>query len=114
METSTYGLELVAARIATDLVIEWRYKLRMLSIVLEDPSVMVGDNMSVVVDTILLSLALTKNTKCTVCEVIVWHIINFRHIDTNDNVADLCIKPLHMQFHKLCEEYLFRKPDTLK
>ena len=30
VETSTYGSELVAARIAVDLIVEWRYKLRML------------------------------------------------------------------------------------
>jgi hypothetical protein len=35
-ETSTCGSELVAARIAIDLVIEMRYKLRLLGVRLED------------------------------------------------------------------------------
>ena len=119
VETSTYGSELVAARIATDLIIEWRYKLRMLGIVLEDTSMLVGDNMSVVVNTTLPSSALKKKHQACnyhrIREAIAGRIIDFGHIDTNDNVADLCTKPLHgPQFNKLCEEYLFRKPDTLK
>jgi hypothetical protein len=36
VETSTYGSELVAARIAIDLIIEMRYKLRLLGVRLED------------------------------------------------------------------------------
>jgi hypothetical protein len=32
VETSTYGSELVAARIAIDLIIEMRYKLRLLGV----------------------------------------------------------------------------------
>ena len=119
VETSTYGSELVAARIATDLIIEWRYKLRMLGIVLEDTSMLVGDNMSVVVNTTLPSSALKKKHQACnyhrIREAIAGRIITFGHIDTNDNVADVCTKPLNgPQFHKLCEEYLFRKPDALK
>jgi hypothetical protein len=119
VETSTYGSELVAARIATDLVIEWRYKLRMLGIKLERTSLMVGDNMSVVVNTTLPSSALKKKHQACnyhrVREAIAGGIIDFGHIDTNDNVADICTKPLAgPQFTKLCEEYLFRKPNALK
>ena len=60
VETSTYGPELVAARIAIDLIVEWRYKLQMLGIQIEESSYLVGDNMSVVINTILPSLALKK------------------------------------------------------
>ena len=60
VETSTYGSELVAARVAADLLIEMRYKLRMLGVLIEDSSVMVGDNMSVVINTTLPSSALKK------------------------------------------------------
>jgi len=119
VETSTYGSELVAARIATDLIVEWRYKLRMLGVKLERTSLMVGDNMSVIVNTTLPSSALKKkhqacNYHC-VCEAIAGGIIDFGKIDTSDNVADICTKPLQgPQFHKLCDEYLFRKPNLLK
>jgi hypothetical protein len=47
VETSTYGSELVAARIAIDTIIEFRYKLRMLGIPIEGPALLLGDNMSV-------------------------------------------------------------------
>ena len=117
VETSTYGSEMVAARIATDLIIKWRYKLRMLGIVLENTSMLVGDNMSVVVNTTLPSSALKKKHQACnynhICEAIAR--CNIEHIDTNDNVADLCTTAVHgPMFNKLCEEYLFRKPDTLK
>ena len=35
VETLTYGSKLIVAYAATDLVIEWRYKLRMLGVTLE-------------------------------------------------------------------------------
>ena len=47
VETSTYGSELLAARTGTEMVIEVRYKLRMLGMGLEKISLMLGDNMSV-------------------------------------------------------------------
>ena len=60
METSTYGSELVAARIGTETVIEVRYKLRMLGMGLEKTSLMVGDNMSVILNTTISSSMLKK------------------------------------------------------
>ena len=117
VETSTYGAELVAARIATDLIIEWRYKLRMLGVALENTSYMVGDNMAVITNTTLpLSVLKKKHQACNyhrVREAVAARIIEFGHIDTHDNVADICTKPLPgPQFTKLTGEYLFRKPDA--
>ena len=60
VETSTYGSELVAARIATDLIIEVRYALRMLGINIEQTSTMYGDNLSVVLNTTIPSSVLKK------------------------------------------------------
>ena len=42
VETATYGSELVAARIATELVMEVRYQLRMLGVPLEGPGLLLG------------------------------------------------------------------------
>ena len=65
METSTYGAELVAAKMAVDLIIEIRYKLRMLGVVLEETSVLLGDNMSVILNTTIPSSSLKKkNLAC--------------------------------------------------
>jgi hypothetical protein len=51
VETSTYGSELVASRIATELILEIRYMLRSLEAALNGSALMLGDNMSVVLNT---------------------------------------------------------------
>ncbi len=43
VETSTYGSELVASRIATELILEVRYMLRSLGVALDGPTLMLGD-----------------------------------------------------------------------
>ena len=48
VETSTYGSEFTAARIAVDQIIYLRHTLRMLGVPLLGPSVMFGDNKAVV------------------------------------------------------------------
>ena len=112
IETSTYGLELVAARIATDLVIEMRYKLRMLGIKLEEFSVMVGDNIAVVINTTSPSSTLKKKHQACnyhrVREAIAAGFICFGYITTHVNLADVCTKPLGSEaFHSLLKEYMF-------
>jgi hypothetical protein len=51
VETSTYGSELVASMVATELILEVRYMLRSLGVALDEPALMLGDNMSVVLNT---------------------------------------------------------------
>ena len=114
VETSTYGSELVAGRIATDLLIEMRYKMRMLGVPLEDSSVMVGDNMSVVLNTRLPSSNLKKKCQAVnyhrIREAIAAGFTKFGHIDTKLNVADICTKPLPgTDFHLHTGRYLFRR-----
>jgi hypothetical protein len=60
VETSTYGSELVAARIV-DLIIEMRYKLRLLGVRLE-ANRDAGDNMSVVLNTTIPSSSLKETS----------------------------------------------------
>ena len=48
VETATYGSEFVAARIATDQILDLRITLRSLGVPLDGPSYMFGDNQSVV------------------------------------------------------------------
>jgi len=108
VETSTYGSELVAGRIAIDLIVEIRYKMRMLGILLEDTSVLVGDNMAVVINTTLPSSALKKKHQACnyhrVCEAIAAGYIS---------LVTICTKPLGtMQFHALIVQYMFRRPLT--
>ena len=63
VETSTYGSELVAARIATELIMEMRYKLRMLGTPILGSAALYGDNQSVVLNTTVPSSALKKKIK---------------------------------------------------
>jgi hypothetical protein len=60
VETSTYGSELVASRVATDLAIEFRYNIRMMGFVLVGPVNMFGDNQAVILNTTIPSSQLKK------------------------------------------------------
>jgi hypothetical protein len=51
VETSTYGSELVASRIATEFIIEVKFLLRSLGVLLDGPALVLGDNMSMVLNT---------------------------------------------------------------
>jgi len=118
VESSTYGSELVASRIAVELIISLRYFISMLGCQLEPSSLLLGDNMSVVLNTTIPSSALKKkHLACNyhkVRESIAAKFINFAHIRSEDNMADLLTKPLSRpKFEKLTSESLFRKPKTV-
>jgi hypothetical protein len=61
VETSTYGSELVASKIATELILEVRFILRSLGVMLDGRTLMLGDNMSLVSNTSVPSRDLKKN-----------------------------------------------------
>jgi hypothetical protein len=115
VETSTYGSELVAARIATDLIIETRYNLRMLGVPLDGPALLLGDNSAVVINTSVPSSQLKKkHQSCAyhrVREAVAGGILRFAHIPSRDNAADCLTKPLNNDlFHNCVALYLFRLP----
>jgi hypothetical protein len=60
VETSSYRSELVASRVATELILEVGYMLRSLGVALDGPALMLGDNMSVVLKTTVPSSVLKK------------------------------------------------------
>ena len=113
--TSTYGSELVAAWIATELIIEVRYNLRMLGVKIDGPAWMLGDNQSVIMNTTIPSSGpKTKHNAIAyhrVMEAIAGRIIQFNHIKSEQNYADVLTKPLPgAKFHPLIKELLFRNP----
>ena len=115
VETSTYGAELIATRVAVEMIIAWRYNLRMLGMKLEEESYMLGDNMAVVLNTTIPSSILKKkNQSCNwhkVREAIAAGFIVYGHIKSEENVADICTKPLGgAAIRKITSKYLFRKP----
>ena len=98
VETSTYGSELVAGKIATEMIMEFRYKLRMLGIPVDGPSILLGDNLSMVKNCTLPSSTLKKRHNALayhrVREAVAAKVIMLGHCSTNDNLADCLTKAL--------------------
>jgi len=113
VETSTYGSELVAARIATELSMELRYQLRMLGVGIQGPTIMYGDNQSVVISTTTPSSTLKKRHNALayhrVREAVAADIISFRFIRSALNWADILTKPLAPgPFYSLLKQMLMK------
>ena len=118
VESSTYGSELVASRIAVETLMSLRYFITMLGCQLEPSSLMLGDNMAVVLNTTIPSSALKKKHQACnyhkVRESIAAGFIRFAHIRSEENLADILTKPLaHTLFQQLTTECLFRRPLTV-
>ena len=113
VETSTYGSELVASRIATEMVMEYRFALRSLGVEVDGPALMLGDNNAVVLNTTLPSSQLKKKHQAIsyhrVREAIAARIIEFHHIPSWANYGDVMTKPVSSQvFHSMVKPILFR------
>jgi len=98
VESSTYGSELVAARMAVEMAIEMRYKLRMLGANVVGPTVMFCDNMSVVLNCSLPTSALRKKHNAIayhkVRQAIAAGIVEIIHVPSAENLADPLTKAL--------------------
>jgi hypothetical protein len=119
VETSTYGSELVASRIATELILEVRFMLRSLGVDLDGPTLMLGDNMSVVLNTSVPSSVLKKKHNAIayhrVREAIAAKVMRFAYVKSDENVSDILTKPLsNEKFHYLVKNWLFRVPEIKK
>jgi len=117
VETSSFGSELVAVRIAVEIAMEYRYALRMLGVEIDGPCQMFGDNNSVILNTTLPSSQLKKKHNSVayhaVQEAIAGNIVKFNHIRSEENYADVMTKPLPaMTFHRLIRTLLFARTGT--
>lgn len=107
----------MAGRQAVDLIIEYRYNLRMLGVPIDGPALMLGDNQSVVLNTTTPSSALKKK-HCAIAyhrirEAIAAGIVSFAHIPSAENPADCLTKPLgNEKFHECVRPFLFRTPSN--
>ena len=115
VETSTYGSELVAARIATELILEYRNTLRMMGVEPDGPGLLLGDNNSVVLNcTMPNSVLKKKHAACNyhrVREAIASGAVSFAHIPSEMNYADILTKPLTgSPYMNLVKLLLFRAP----
>jgi hypothetical protein len=98
VETSTYGAELVALRIAVEIIMEFRYKLRMMGISIEGVSQVFCDNRSVVLSTTLPSNMLKKKHNAIayhwIREAVAARIVDICCIAGTENIADILTKPI--------------------
>jgi hypothetical protein len=112
VETSTYGSELVAMRIALEALLDLRYTLRMLGIGFEETSTLLSDNQSIIVNTQLPTSNLKKKHnavayhKCR--EAVAARIIRTGHINGISNIADILTKPLGpAEYYRYLHDLLF-------
>ena len=98
METSTYGSEIVALRIAIEMIEGLRYKLRMMGVPIEGACKVFCDNSSVVMNTTRPESPLRKKAN-SICyhkarEAIAGGWIQIGKEPTESNIADLLTKLL--------------------
>ena len=96
VETATYGSEFVAARIATEQIIDLRQTLRYLGVPVEGSAYMFGDNQSVITSSTLPHSKLSKRHNALayhrVREAIAAKVLKFYFISGKQNPADLLSK----------------------
>ena len=112
VESSTFGSEFVALRVARDLIVSLRYKLRMFGVPLDGPTDVMCDNKGVVNNTSLPQSTLGKKHNAVnyhvVREAAEAGILRVGKEDTETNLADLLTKILGWQRrHKLLPYILY-------
>jgi hypothetical protein len=98
VETSTFGSEFVAMKVATETLRGLRYKLRMMGIPLSGPSYVFGDNQSVLCNTTAPESMLKKKSNAIayhcVGEAVAMEEIITAYEPTDTNIGDLMTKAL--------------------
>ena len=101
IESSTYGAEFVAARIAIEKILEYTYKCCMLVIRMDDPAILLIDNKSVVINSTLPSSTLKKKHNAIayhkVQKAIAAGFVKVAYMHTKHNRSDILTKPLGPQ-----------------
>jgi hypothetical protein len=96
IETSTFGSEFVALKIATELIQGLRYKLRMMGVPIEGPTRVKCDNMSVVNNTTAPESMLKKKSNAIayhyVREAVASNVIRISYEPSKSNLADVLTK----------------------
>ena len=118
VETATYGSEFVAARTATEQIMDLRYTLRMFGVPLDGPAWLFGDNQSVVTSSTIPHSTLSKRWNALsyhrVREAVAAGYLRFHFIDSKQNPADILTKPLdHASAWPFIDTLLFRKGETM-
>ncbi len=112
VETSTYNSELIGSRIAAELVMEYCYALRSLGVEIDGPTLMLGDNNAVVLNTTLSFSQRKKKHQAIsyhrVRKAIAAGILGFRRIPSWSNYADVMTKSVSAHtFYSFIKPILF-------
>jgi hypothetical protein len=98
VETSTFGSEYIALKIATEMLDAFRYKLRMFGIPIDRPSNVFCDNQSVVTNSTVPESTLKKKHNAIayhrVRESVAAGAIRIAYVQSKSNNADILTKPL--------------------
>lgn len=113
VESSTYGAELVAGRIATEMAIEFRYIFRMLGVPIDGPVLLLGDNKGMIQKFSMLISQLKKKHNAIayhrIRECVAANIVKLGHVSSEQNYADICTKALNgPKIYGLSKDLLFR------
>ena len=104
VESSTFGSELVAMRIAKDMLVALRYKLRMFGVPIDGPADVYCDNQGVVLNVSKPESTLNKKHNAinyhAVREAVAAQILRVGKEDTEWNLADLMTKVLTVDRRK--------------
>lgn len=112
VESSTYGSELVAMRIAIENLLGLRYKLRMMGMDVEKCSTLLGDNNSVIVNTQLPSSSIKKKHNSVAFhkarEAVAAGYVRTGHINSTENPSDVLTKAVSpTEFYRLTGPILY-------
>ena len=95
------------------MIIKFQYKLRMLSVPVDEPALLLGDNQSMIMSsTVPSSVLKKKHNSCAyhrIREAISAKIMRFSYMSSLRNVADILTKPVGNEiFHTLTKPMLFQ------
>jgi hypothetical protein len=112
VESATYGSEFVAARLATDQMMDLRYTLRMLGAPIDGKSYMFGDNQSILMSSTIPHSSLNKRHNALsyhrVQEAVASDVLWFFYVKSTKNPADVLTKFCgHSMFWPLIKLFLF-------
>ena len=119
VETATYGSEFVAARIATEQIVDMRMCIRELGAPVLDESWMLGDNESVIKSSTIPSSVLNRRHNALsfhcVRSWISKGVLKFCHVSGKENISDILTKLLgFQQLWPIIEPLLFWRGETLQ
>ena len=119
VETATYGSEFVAARHATEQILDHRITLRYLGVPIREHTYMFGDNESVVGSSVRIDAKLHKRHTALsfhrVREAIAAGVLSFYHINGTINPADILSKHWgYQQVWSLLRPLMFWHGDTIE